>query len=75
MYAIRSYYGSLLLILEGWRFLAAAVPLAMIAGLLVFNFTVRHWSAYLAISLSILLGVTLLYVITSYSIHYTKLYE
>ncbi len=52
---------SLLLILEGWRFLAAAVPLAMIAGLLVFNFTVRHWSAYLAISLSILLGVTLLY--------------
>lgn len=57
VYALRS----LLLILEGWQFMAAALPLAMIAALLLFNFTLRHWSAYLASMVLILLGVTLVY--------------
>ncbi|MDD5461230.1 MAG: LTA synthase family protein [Methylococcales bacterium] len=52
---------SLLLILEGWRFFAAAIPLAAIASLVLFNFTMRHWSAYLAILTAILLGITLTY--------------
>ena len=52
---------ALLLILEGWRFFAAAIPLAAIASLLLFNFTMRHWSAYLAGLTSILLGITLIY--------------
>jgi phosphoglycerol transferase MdoB-like AlkP superfamily enzyme len=52
---------SLLLILEGWRFFAAAIPLAAIAGLLLFNFTMRHWSAYLAGMAAILLGLTVVY--------------
>lgn len=57
VYALRS----LLLILEGWRFFAAAIPLAAIASLLLFNFTMRHWSAYLASLIAILLGITLVY--------------
>jgi phosphoglycerol transferase MdoB-like AlkP superfamily enzyme len=57
VYALRS----LLLILEGWHFIAAALPLAAIAALLLFNFTLRHWSAYLASVLVILLGLTLVY--------------
>lgn len=56
-YALRS----LLLILEGWRFFAAAIPLAAIAGLVLFNFSMRHWSAYLATSLMLLLGMTIVY--------------
>ncbi len=52
---------SLLLILEGWRFIAVAVPLAAMAGLLLFNFTLRHWSAYLACVILILFGTTLVY--------------
>jgi len=52
---------ALLLILEGWRFFAAAIPLAAIASLLLFNFTMRHWSAYLAGMTAILLGITLVY--------------
>ena len=52
---------SLLLILEGWQFFAAAIPLAAIASLLLFNFTMRHWSAYLASLAMILLGITLVY--------------
>jgi phosphoglycerol transferase MdoB-like AlkP superfamily enzyme len=52
---------SLLLILEGWRFFAAAIPLAAIASLVIFNFTMRHWSAYLATSIAVLLGITLVY--------------
>ncbi len=52
---------SLLLILEGWRFFAAAIPLAAIASLVLFNFTMRHWSAYLATSIAVLLGITLVY--------------
>lgn len=56
-YALRS----LLLILEGWRFFAAAIPLAAIASLLLFNFTMRHWSSYLASLFAILLGMTVVY--------------
>ncbi|MGZ5010259.1 MAG: LTA synthase family protein [Methylobacter sp.] len=52
---------SLLLILDGWRFFAAAIPLAAIASLLLFNFTMRHWSAYLACLTVILLGITVVY--------------
>ena len=52
---------SLLLILEGWRFFAAAIPLAGIASLVLFNFTMRHWSAYLASLTAILLGIVLVY--------------
>ncbi|MEQ1559335.1 MAG: LTA synthase family protein [Methyloglobulus sp.] len=52
---------SLLLILEGWRFFAAALVLAAIGGLLLFNFSMRHWSAYLAISTLLLLGLTIVY--------------
>ena len=57
VYALRS----LLLILEGWRFIAAAVPLAAIAALLLFNFSLRHWSAYLASVVLILFVMTLVY--------------
>lgn len=57
IYALRS----LLLILEGWRFFAAAIPLAAIASLLIFNFSMRHWSAYLASTIAILLGITVVY--------------
>ena len=52
---------ALLLILEGWRFFAVAIPLAAIASLVLFNFTMRHWSAYLAGMTAILLGITLVY--------------
>jgi len=57
VYALRS----LLLVLDGWHFVAAALPLAAIAALLLFNFTLRHWSAYLASMLVILFGMTLQY--------------
>jgi len=52
---------SLLLILDGWQFFAAAIPLAAIASLLLFNFSMRHWSAYLASLAGILLGITVVY--------------
>jgi phosphoglycerol transferase MdoB-like AlkP superfamily enzyme len=57
VYALRS----LLLILEGWRFFAVAIPLAAIASLLLFNFRIRHWSGYLASMILMLLGITMLY--------------
>ncbi len=56
---------SLLLILEGWRFFAAAIPLAAIASLLLFNFSMRHWTAYLASLAAMLLGITVVYKPTS----------
>ncbi|MGZ8223803.1 MAG: LTA synthase family protein [Methylobacter sp.] len=56
-YALRS----LLLILEGWRFFAAAIPLAAIASLILFNFSMRHWSAYLASLGIFLLGIIVVY--------------
>ena len=52
---------SLLLILEGWRFLAAAIPLAAIASLFLFNFSMRHWSAYLSSLIAISMGLTIVY--------------
>lgn len=52
---------SLLLILQGWQFFAAAIPLAVIASLLVFNFSMRHWSAYFASVMLILLTITVAY--------------
>jgi len=57
VYALRS----LLLILEGWQFFAVAAPLAAIASLLLFNFSMRHWSAYLASMSLMLLGITVVY--------------
>lgn len=57
IYALRS----LLLILEGWRFFAAAFPLAAIGSLLLFNFTMRHWSAYLSSFVIFLTSLTFLY--------------
>jgi phosphoglycerol transferase MdoB-like AlkP superfamily enzyme len=57
VYALRS----LLLILEGWRFFAAAIPLAAIASLVIFNFSLRHWTAYVALTAAVLLGITLVY--------------
>jgi phosphoglycerol transferase MdoB-like AlkP superfamily enzyme len=52
---------SMLLILEGWQFLAAAITLAGIASLFLFNFSMRHWSAYLASLSALSLGLTLVY--------------
>jgi phosphoglycerol transferase MdoB-like AlkP superfamily enzyme len=52
---------ALFLILDGWRFFAAAIPLAAVASLVLFNFTMRHWSAYLASLAVILLGMTVVY--------------
>jgi phosphoglycerol transferase MdoB-like AlkP superfamily enzyme len=52
---------SLLLILDGWRFFAVAIPLAAFASLVLFNFSMRHWSAYLACMMVILLGITVVY--------------
>jgi phosphoglycerol transferase MdoB-like AlkP superfamily enzyme len=52
---------SLFLILDGWRFFIAAIPLAAIASLVLFNFTMRHWSAYPACLAVILLGITVVY--------------
>lgn len=57
VYALRS----LLLILDGWRFFAAALPLAAIASLLLYNFSMRHWSSYLASLVVFLFGITLIY--------------
>lgn len=52
---------SLLLVLEGWHFLAAALPLAAIAALFIFNITLRQWRAYLASIAVILFSMTLVY--------------
>jgi phosphoglycerol transferase MdoB-like AlkP superfamily enzyme len=52
---------SLLLILDGWRFFSAAIPLAAIGSLVLFNFSMRHWSAYLSSMIVILLGLTVVY--------------
>jgi phosphoglycerol transferase MdoB-like AlkP superfamily enzyme len=57
VYALRS----LLLVLDGWHFTAVALPLAAIVALLLFNFTLRHWSAYLASVVIILFGMVLVY--------------
>ena len=57
LYALRT----LLLLLEGWQFYLAALPLVGIASLLVFNFTLRNWGSWLALAGLMLFGVTLVY--------------
>ncbi|CAG7856460.1 hypothetical protein MCAMS1_00954 [biofilm metagenome] len=57
IFAVRS----LLLVLEGWQFLAAALTLAGIASLLLFNITCRHWSSYMAMLAAFMLGITVVY--------------
>jgi phosphoglycerol transferase MdoB-like AlkP superfamily enzyme len=57
VYALRT----LLLLLEGWEFYLAALPLVGIASLLIFNFALRNWVSWLALAVLLLLGVTLLY--------------
>jgi phosphoglycerol transferase MdoB-like AlkP superfamily enzyme len=57
VYALRT----LLLLLEGWQFYLAALPLVGIASLLIFNFALRNWVSWLALAILLLLGVTLLY--------------
>ena len=57
VYALRT----LLLLLEGWQFYLAALPLVGIASLLIFNFSLRNWGSWLALAALLLLGVTLVY--------------
>jgi phosphoglycerol transferase MdoB-like AlkP superfamily enzyme len=57
VYSLRT----LLLLLEGWQFYLAALPLVGIASLLVFNFTLRTWGSWLALAGLMLLGITLVY--------------
>jgi len=57
VYALRT----LLLLLQGWQFYLAALPLVAIASLLLFNFSLRHWGSWLALAMLLLLGVTLVY--------------
>lgn len=57
VYALRS----LLLILEGWQFYAAALPLAAIGSLVLFNINLRHWSAYFACFALAFFALTLVY--------------
>jgi len=57
VYALRT----LLLLLEGWQFYLAALPLVGIASLLIFNFSLRYWGSWLALAALLLLGVTLVY--------------
>lgn len=53
---------ALLLILDGWRFLAATISLAAILGLLLFNLRVHHRE-----SIQSLAGLTLIAVVVIYS--------
>jgi phosphoglycerol transferase MdoB-like AlkP superfamily enzyme len=57
VYALRT----LLLLLEGWQFYLAALPLVGIANLLIFNFGLRNWYSWLAIATLLLVGTTLVY--------------
>ena len=57
VYALRT----LLLLLEGWQFYLAALPLVGIASLLIFNFGLRNWYSWLAIATLLLVGTTLVY--------------
>jgi phosphoglycerol transferase MdoB-like AlkP superfamily enzyme len=56
-YALRT----LLLLLEGWQFYLAALPLVLIASLLIFNFSLRNWGSWLTLAALLLFGVTLVY--------------
>ncbi len=57
VYALRA----LLLLLEGWQFYLAALPLAILLSLLIFNFSLRRRGSWLALVMLLLLGVTLVY--------------
>ncbi len=57
VYALRT----LLLLLEGWQFYLAALPLVGVVSLLIFNFRLRNWGSWLALAALLLLGVTLVY--------------
>jgi len=57
VYALRA----LLLLLEGWQFYLAALPLVIIVSLLIFNFSLRRRGSWLALAMLLLLGVTLVY--------------
>jgi len=57
VYALRT----LLLLLEGWQFYIAALPLVGIASLLIFNFSLRNRGSWMALAALLLLGVTLVY--------------
>ena len=50
---------SMLLILEGWQFLAAALTIAGIVILLLFNLSTRRWSAFLAALSATALGMVI----------------
>lgn len=52
---------SLLLILNGWQFVALAVVLAALVSLLFFNLTVRHFQNYIGGMFAALLTLTTLY--------------
>jgi hypothetical protein len=52
---------SLLLILNGWQFIALAVVLAALVSLLFFNLTVRHFQNYIGGMFAALLTLTTLY--------------
>lgn len=56
-YALRT----LLMLLEGWQFYLAALPLVLIASLLIFNSSLRNWGSWLALAVLLLFGVTLVY--------------
>jgi len=57
VYALRA----LLLLLEGWQFYLAALPLVILLSLLIFNFSLRRRGSWLALATLLLLGVTLVY--------------
>ncbi len=52
---------SLLLILEGWKFFALALPLVALAFLAIFNFTLRTWKNYLGGVFGGMFFLTILY--------------
>jgi hypothetical protein len=56
-YALRT----LLLLLEGWQFYLAALPLVIILSLLIFNFSLRKRGSWFALAALLLLGLTLVY--------------
>jgi len=57
LYALRT----LLLLLQGWQFYLAALPLVGVVSLLIFNFSLRHWGSWLALAGFMLLGVMLVF--------------
>ena len=52
---------SLLLILNGWKFFALALPLVILGSLLIFNFTLRRFHNYISGVFAGLLTITTIY--------------